>query len=113
MSFEHLSNDRLKETGAYLAAAEAVRQMPHPVSLEADDRRWLLTVNGKKARVFARRIRTERPPRRATDQDVEGVYAVIFVDLTTPLPYFYVTPPEHTTRRTRRPTPRRLGAVRL
>jgi hypothetical protein len=97
MSFEHLSTDRLNETGAYLAAAEAVRRTPHSVSLDADDRRWLLTVNGRKARVFARRIRTERPLRRATDQDVVGVHAVIFVDLTNPLPLFYVTPPEHST----------------
>lgn len=97
MSYEHLSNDRLNETGAYLAAAEAVRRTPHAVSLEADGRRWLLTVNGKKARVFARRIRTERPLRRATDQDVENVHAVVFVDLTTSSPHFYVTPPEHTT----------------
>lgn len=97
MSFEHLNNDRLNETGAYLAAAEAVRQTPHPVSLEPDDRRWLLTVNGKKARIFARRILADRPLRRATDQDVKDVHAVIFVDLTTSSPRFYVAPPEHTT----------------
>ncbi len=97
MSFEHLSTDRLNEVGAYLAAAEVVRQTRHPVSLEAESRRWLLTVNGKKARVFARRIRTDRPLRRATDQNVEGVHAVVFVDLTTSSPRFFVTPPEHTT----------------
>jgi hypothetical protein len=97
MDFEDLGNDRLNEAGAYLAAAEAVRRTHHTVSLEADNRRWLLTVNGKKARVFARRFRTERPLRRATDQDVGGVHAVIFVDLTTPSPRFYVAPPEHTT----------------
>lgn len=97
MSFEHLSNERLNETGAYLAAAEAVRQTFHRVSLEVDDRRWLLTVNGKKARVFARRIHTPRPLRRATDQDVGGVHVVIFVDLTNSSPQFYVVPPEHST----------------
>jgi len=57
----------------------------------------LLTVNGKKARVFARRFPTERPLRRGTAQDVDGVHAVIFVDLTTSPPCFCVTPPEHTT----------------
>ncbi|MPZ82375.1 MAG: hypothetical protein GEV28_19040 [Actinophytocola sp.] len=97
MDFAHLSNDRLNETGAYLAAAEAACRTRHTISLKADDRRWLLTVNGKKARVFARRFPTERPLRRATDQDVDGVHAVIFVDLTTSSPGFYVAPPEHTT----------------
>lgn len=97
MSFTHLSNDRLNEAAAYLAAAEAASKTSYPISLEADDRRWLLTINGKKARVFARRLLTERPLRRATDQDVDGVHAVIFVDLTTEIPRFYVAPPEHTT----------------
>ncbi|MFS8104247.1 hypothetical protein LFM09_44775 [Lentzea alba] len=97
MDYEDLSNDRLNEAGAYLAASEAVRRTHHAVNLEADNRRWLLTVNGKKARVFARRFRTERPLRRATEQNVEGVHAVVFVDLTAPLPCFYVAPPEHTT----------------
>jgi len=42
-------------------------------------------------------VPTERLLRRATDQDVEGVHAVIFVDLTTSSPRFYMASSEHTT----------------
>ncbi|MFD5831515.1 hypothetical protein [Lentzea sp. NPDC060358] len=94
MEFSELSTDRVHEVAVYLAAAEVARRTTYPIEVVPEDRRFLLKINRKPARVFARRTAQERPMRLATTQDTTGAHALVFVDLSTDTPAFYVTPPE-------------------
>ncbi|MEV6716437.1 hypothetical protein AB0M48_30870 [Lentzea sp. NPDC051208] len=94
MEISELSTDRLHEFAVYLAAAEAARETPYRIKVDEEDRRFRLEINGKLARVFARRTAQERPMRRGTRQDTDGAHALVFVDLSSGTPAFYVTPPE-------------------
>ena len=94
MDFSDLANDRLNDAACYFAAGEATRRTDYPVSLELDDRRWWLKVNGKQARVLARRTAPRRPMRRAGNLDVAGADLLVFVDLSSDTPRFFVTPPD-------------------
>ena len=94
MEISGLSTDRLHEFAVYLAAAEAARRTPHRIEVVEEGRRFRLEINGKLARVFARRTAQERPMRLGTKQDTEGAHALVFVDLSSDVPAFYVTPPD-------------------
>lgn len=93
MEISELSTDRLHEFAVYLAAAEAARRTPYRIAVDPEERRFRLEINGKLARVFARRTAQERPMRLGTHQDTDGAHALVFVDLSTDVPAFYVTPP--------------------
>ncbi|WP_189157477.1 hypothetical protein [Lentzea pudingi] len=92
MEISELSTDRLHEFAVYLAAAEAARETSYRIKIEEEGRRFRLEINGKLARVFARRTAQERPMRRGTQQDADGAHALVFVDLSFGAPAFYVTP---------------------
>ena len=94
MEISGLSTDRLHEFAVYLAAAEAARRTPHRIEVVEEGRRFRLEINGKLARVFARRTAQERPMRLGTKQDTGGAHALVFVDLSSDVPAFYVTPPD-------------------
>jgi len=94
MDFADLANDRLNDAACYFAAGEATRRTDFPVDLKVDERRWWLTINGKKARVLARRTAPKRPMRRAGNQDVTGADLLVFVDLSSSTPRFFITPPD-------------------
>ncbi|XVS61867.1 hypothetical protein ACQPYE_26725 [Actinosynnema sp. CA-299493] len=94
MDFEDLNTDRLNEAACYFAAGEAARRTRHPIALHEDGRRWLLIINGHRARVFARRTAAARPMRRGTGQDATDAHSLVFVDLSEPTPRFYITPPD-------------------
>ncbi len=93
MEFSELSTDRVHEVAVYLAAAEVARRTCHKVEVVPEERRFWLKVNDKPARVFARRTAQERPMRLSTKQDVALAHSLVFVDLSTDTPAFYVTPP--------------------
>jgi hypothetical protein len=69
--------------------------VPHGIAhLKVDERRWWLTINGKKARVLARRTAQQRPMRRAGNQDVAGADLLVFVDFSSSTPRFFITSPD-------------------
>jgi len=91
--YKSLASDPKHYVGVYLAAAEAIRHTRRVVTVTTDDHRWRLDIAGKTVRVFARATAQERPMRRATQQDDSDAVAVVYVDLSTDVPLFYVTPP--------------------
>jgi hypothetical protein len=94
MDFPDLSTDRLHESACYFAAGEAARRTPYRIALHEEERRYVLEINGRTARVFSRRTAATRPMRRGTGQDVDGAHSLVFVDLSGPTPAFYITPPD-------------------
>jgi hypothetical protein len=94
MEFAELGPDRVHEVAVYLAASEVARCTLYRIEVVPEERRFRLEVNGKLARVFARRTAQERSMRLGTQQDTEGAHALVFVDLSTDTPTFYVTPPD-------------------
>ncbi|GHH42112.1 hypothetical protein [Lentzea cavernae] len=94
MEIADLSPDRIHQMAVYLADAEAARRTRHHVTVKEEDRWFRLEIGGHLARVFTRHTAQERPMRRGTQQDTEGARARVFVDLSSDLPAFYVTPPD-------------------
>jgi hypothetical protein len=94
MKYSGLVSDKVHEVAVYLAAAEAALCTRYPIAVVPEGRRFRLEVNGKLGRVFGRRTSDDHPLRRATRQDTVGAHALVFVDLSTDIPAFYVTPPD-------------------
>lgn len=102
MPVQDMQTDRLNRAAVYLAAAEATVQTTFPVAVLDDQRRYLLQVNGKPARVFTRRTASaDRPMVLASTQNADGVHAVVFVDLSSMHVKFYVVPSEQAETRVR------------
>jgi hypothetical protein len=94
MDFGDLSTDRLHEVATYFAAGEAARRTRHRIEVVPEERRFSQRINDRPVRVFSRRTAQERPMRRGTQLDVSGAHSLVFVDLSTDAPAFYITPPD-------------------
>jgi hypothetical protein len=94
MEIADLKPDRVHQVAVYLAAAEAALRTRHHITVVEEERRFRLEIGGNLARVFTRRTAQERPMRRGTQQDTDGAQALVFVDLSSDIPAFYVTPPD-------------------
>lgn len=90
--FARMSTDQLYQAANYFAAAEAIRRTGFEVKLREEERRFRLEVNGRIARVFSRRAADKRPMRMGTQQDASDAHAVVFVDMSSESPKFFVVP---------------------
>lgn len=89
MKYQHLNNDQVHQVGIYIAATEAVLHQ-HRVEVVPEERRYRLRVNGLLVQVFTRRSGDWQT---SADQPVaEDTDGVVFLDLGSAEPSFYVTP---------------------